>query len=273
MRKLDVLVGAASATAVLGVTLLATSGDARSPSAQLAAAPPATYVGACEQKSGPKPSVGDLNARKSACGKGQKQLKLALFAPDQAQGPTAALGSPGPEGPLGPSTPAPSGSTVGDYAVANVFVKQGSAAPAIWATYSEAMGSPIGTTTGGEFRFTCSAAQAPCKISIAAAVLSGKTGSANLHARVLIFKQPEFEPEVFCEYADGATESTTPAAVSRVPMSTAVGAINSPLDMAVGSSHDCGAGQPAGSPVKEIWVPAGPTGRAFYNVFTTFAFK
>lgn len=90
---------------------------------------------------------------------------------------------------------------------------------------------------------------------------------------MLIFKQPEFEPEVFCEYADGASDSTTPTAVGRVPMNTAVTAINSPLNMGVGSTLDCAAGQPPGSPVKEIWVPAGPTGRAFYTVFTTFAFK
>ncbi len=135
------------------------------------------------------------------------------------------------------------------------------------------MGSPIGTTTGGEFRFTCSSAQAPCKVSIAAAVLSNQTGSDNLHARVLIFKEVNGEPEVFCEYADGATNSTAPAVVSRVPTSTSVGAISSPLDMGIGGSLDCGAGQPYSSPVKEIWVPSGPTGKAFYNVFTTFAFK
>jgi hypothetical protein len=160
--------------------------------------------------------------------------------------------------------------------VANVFVSRGSAAsPTIWATYSAAMGSPIGTTTGGEFRFTCSPTQAPCKVSIAAAVLADTTGSALVYARVMIYKETVDGPEGFCEYADGSTNNSTPATISRVRMSTSVSSINQPLDMGIGGSLDCGSGQTSSNGiVKDIEVPSGPNGsNAYYDVFTTFAFK
>ncbi len=273
MRRLDLLVGVASVTAILGVTL-ATSGYARSTNARPAAAKAPTHVRACVQRTGPKASVGDLNVLiHKECAKGQKPLKLALFPVPGAQGPAGPQGPPGPAGPLGPTGPSGDVSTAGEYAVANVLVSRAAAAPRIWATYSAAMGSPIGTTAGGEFRFTCSPDQAPCKVSIAAAVLSDTTGSALVHARVLIYKEDPSEPEVFCEYADGSTNSTTPAVISRVPMSTSVLSIDSPLNMGIGGSLDCGAGQQYSPTVREIWVPSGPNGNASYDVFTTFGFK
>lgn len=268
----------AGATALLGVALLATVGDARTSSARPAAAakPAPAYVRACTQRKGPKASVGDLNVKLStACAKGQKPLKLALFPVAGAgTGPVGPQGPPGTDGPLGPAGPA-GPSTAGEYAVGNVFVSRGSAAPGLWASYSAAMGSPIGTTTGGQFRFTCSLAQAPCKVSIAAAVLSNTTGSALVYARVLIYKQDIGGPEVFCEYADGSDNSNTSATISHVPMSTAASAINTPLNMGIGGSLDCGSTQtrPASGVVNEIWVPAGLNGTADYDVFATFAFR
>lgn len=277
MRKSHVFV-VAGATALLGVALVATVGDARTPSARPAAAKASpAYVSACAQRRGPKASVGDLNVKlHTACAKGQKPLKLALFpVPGAGTGPVGPQGPPGADGPLGPAGP-PGPSTAGEYAVANVFVSRGNAPPSIWATYSAAMGSPIGTTTGGAFRFTCSPAQAPCKLSIAAAVLSNTTGSAVVHARVLIDKEEGGGSDVFCEYADGATNNSTPATISRVPMSTSVTSINTPLEMGIGGSLDCGAGQPypAGGVVTEISVPGGLNGgNAEYNVYSTFGFR
>jgi hypothetical protein len=158
--------------------------------------------------------------------------------------------------------------------VANVFVSRGDAAPAIWATYSAAMGSPIGTTTGGEFRFTCKIGLVSCKVSIAAAVLSDTTGSAHVYARVLIYKQTANEPEVFCEYADGSNNDGGSAEVSKVPMNTSVTSINHPLDMGIGGSVDCGSGQTSSTGiVQDIEVPGGTTDNASYDVTTTFAFK
>ena len=107
MRRLDVLVGAASATAILGVTLLVTAVDARSTIPRPAAAAKApTSVSACEQKTGPKASVGDLNVQlKTSCAKGQKPWKLALFPVSGAHGPTGPKGPVGPGGPLGATGP------------------------------------------------------------------------------------------------------------------------------------------------------------------------
>ena len=267
------LFAVAGATALIGVAVLATVGSARTPNARPAAAKAGpAYVSACTQRTGPTASVGDLNVKKSACAKGQKPYKLALYPIEGAKGPAGPQGPPGPDGPLGPAI-SPSPSTAGEYAVANVFVSREGAAPRIWATYSAAMGSPIGTSTGGEFRFSCSPAQAPCKVSIAAAVLSNTTGSALVHARVLIYKQDVGEPEVFCEYADGSTNSSTPAVISQVPMSTSVLSIDTPLNMGIGSSLDCGAGQPYRPIVQDIWVPGGPGGNASYDVFTSFGFR
>ena len=278
-----VFVAAASLSTLLGVTLLATGGDARTTSAKSSAKAP-SFVPVCVQRTGGHESRGDLNILlHKACAKRQKPLKLALFPVPGAPGAVGPQGPPGPAGPLGPSGPSgpsgppvPSGgaSTAGEYAVANVFVSRGGAAPKIWATYSAAMGSPIGTTAGGEFRFTCSVAQAPCKVSIAAAVLSDTTGSALVHARVLIYKETADEPETFCEYADGANNSSTPAKISRVPMDTSVLSINDPLNMGIGGSLDCGSGQTSSSGiVQDIEVPSGSSDNAEYDVFTTFAFK
>ena len=58
-----------------------------------------------------------------------------------------------------------------EYAIVTVFVDRGGG-PSRWAFYSAPLGSPAGTTTGGVFRFSCSAAHAPCKISYGAAVVS-----------------------------------------------------------------------------------------------------
>ena len=140
------------------------------------------------------------------------------------------------------------------------------------------MGSPIGTTTGGDFRFTCAANQVPCKVSIAAAVLSDTTGSARVYARVLIYKEVAGADQAFCEYADGADNNGTSAEISHVRMDTSVVSINHPLDMGIGSSLDCKAGQlkPTNGVVQDIWVPndpTGPNGNASYDVSTTFAFK
>ena len=275
-----VFVAAASLSTLLGVTLLATGGDARTTSARPAAKAPA-FVPACVQRTGGRESRGDLNILlHSACAKGQKPLKLALFPVPGAPATVGPQGPPGAAGPLGPSgppgSPGPAGgaSTAGEYAVGNVFVSRGTAAPTIWATYSAAMGSPIGTTTGGDFRFTCSSAQNPCKVSIAAAVLSDTTGSARVYARVLIYKEVAGGAQTFCEYADGSDNNGGSAEVSKVPMNTSVTSINQPLDMGIGSTLDCNAGQTSSNGiVQDIAVPGGSTGNASYDVSTTFALK
>ena len=279
-RATRVFLVAASAAILVGVSVFATVGDARSPRARAAKAP--VYVRACNQKTGPAESIGDLNIRLHiACGKGQKPFKLALYPAAGARGPAGPKGPPpgpkgpaGPRGPQGPQGPAGGGVSAAEYAVANVLVSRGGAAPVVWATFSATLGSPVGTTAGGQVRFSCSAAQAPCKVSVAAAVLSRRTGSAHLFPRVLIHKEDgPRAPQTFCEYANGADNSGAVDHIARVPMDTHVTSIHTPLAMGIGGTLDCDSGQPFSPTVKQIWVPNASTGgTAFYDVWATLTF-
>jgi hypothetical protein len=153
-----------------------------------------------------------------------------------------------------------------EYAIVTVFVDRGNG-PSRWAFYSAPLGSPAGTTTGGVFRFSCSAAQAPCKISYGAAVVSNQsTANATIHPRLLINKNTS----TFCENADGANNNAGLAQIPRVPtLADAVIAMQTPLTMGIGGTLDCGSGQPfpPDGVATEIWVPEG-----FYDVWGTFAF-
>ena len=158
-----------------------------------------------------------------------------------------------------------------EYAIVTVFVDRGGAGgPSRFAFYSAPLGSPAGTTTGGVFRFSCSAAQAPCKISYGAAVVSAQsTTNALIHPRLDIHKD-QGAPIVFCEYADGANNNAGLAQIQRVPtLADAVVAMQTPLNMGIGGSLDCGSGQPypPTGEVTEIWVRPHRTAPApFYDV-------
>ena len=103
-------------------------------------------------------------------------------------------------------------------------------------------------------------------------MISDQTGSAVVHPRLLINKEASpGAPLTFCEYADGATNNAGLDQIPRVATLTdAVPALRTALNMAIGSSLDCGTAQsnPADGIVTEIWVPQG----GFYDVATTFAF-
>jgi hypothetical protein len=150
--------------------------------------------------------------------------------------------------------------------------------PSRFALYSVPLGSPAGSTTGGDFRFSCSAAQAPCKISYGAAVISDQIGNAAVHPRLLIHKDAPTSasptPITFCEYADGANNNAGLAQIPRVPtLQDAVAAMQTPLSMGIGGSLDCGSAQPFTPEVQEIWVPAASAvDTAYYDVAATFAF-
>jgi hypothetical protein len=121
--------------------------------------------------------------------------------------------------------------------VATVFADRGGATPnpTRWAIYSAALGSPAGTTTGGDFRFSCDATQAPCKVSYGAAVISTtQTADAVVHPRLLIHKDLA-APIVFCEYADGANNLAGLDTITRVPtLAAALTAMQTPLNMGIG---------------------------------------
>jgi len=210
----------------------------------------------------------------STCKAGEQKIALprGLRGPRGPQGPAGAPGPAGPAGPPGPpGTPAPTP----EYAVVTVFVDRGSGTTP-WARYSVALGSPAGTTTGGDFRFTCPSSQPTCKISFGAAVISQQSGNAAISPRLLIHKQADLPdaPITFCEFADGSDNNSGVDLIPRVPtLADAVIAMQTPLNMGIGGSLDCGAGQPYTPVVTEIWVPrASASDSAFFDVAGTFVF-
>ena len=161
--------------------------------------------------------------------------------------------------------------------MATVYVARGNGQPSRFAIYSAELGSPAGTTTGGDFRFSCSSAQEPCRISIGAAVISDQSTDAAFYPRLLIHRLPSPAADASlnsCEYVDGAGTLTGLDQIGRVAsLGEALDAMRTPLDMAVGGTLDCGSTQPYSSTVDEIWVPAGAgTATAYYDVAATFSF-
>lgn len=174
---------------------------------------------------------------------------------DGAVGPQGPKGDTGPQGIQGvPGTPAPTP----QYAEGVILVKRGQGSFNPWATYSTTLGSPYGDTASGVFRFTCSTANAPCSVEVAA---QATTTGVSVYPRVLIYKSSYDTGQIFgqCEYADGADNSNSTEAVG-----TSLGILN----VGIGGSFDCGAGQTYTNGVTDhIDVPAG-----YYDVESTFTF-
>jgi hypothetical protein len=140
------------------------------------------------------------------------------------------------------------------YGVAQVLVSRGGNPATVWAQYSTPLGSVDGDTASGVFRFTCSAANAPCKLSVAA---SGPAGTV-VWPRVLIHKQElSGGPSTYCEYLDGATNDDAH------PFE----AVGASLTMGIGGSKDCPGSTGPGGVVTEYQVAAG-----YYDVWSTFTF-
>src|SRR5262245_17399116 len=182
-----------------------------------------------------------------------------------APGPKGATGPQGPAGKTGPpgAPGAPGAPAATDFGVASVFVDRGAVGgPSRFATYSVPLGAPTGSTVGGQFRFTCNTDQAPCTISIGAAVVSGETGTVAFYPRLTIHKEDQGvaapAPSIFCEYVDGEDNNLGFGQVGRVAdLAAAVTATKTPLNMGVGSSLDCGSTQvlPPNGVVTGIDVP------------------
>jgi hypothetical protein len=152
------------------------------------------------------------------------------------------------------------------YGVATVNVSRGGAPATLWATYSTALGTPVGDNTGGVFSFTCSTASAPCTVSVGGAVLSRSAGTAAIYPRILIYRQDYNAggPEVYCEYGDGSTGSA-PLALTKQPLSSTP--TYTPVPVNIGGTADCGGPVPTAGDVNQITVPAG-----YYDVHSTFVF-
>lgn len=187
-------------------------------------------------------------------------LRLKDLRPGAVEALSGGSGEQGPQGvpgaPGAPGEPGPAGKDAQalPYGIAQVKVQRGTGAATPWAVYSTTIGSPVGDTTGGTFRFSCNEAQAPCKVSLAG--YATKDG-ATVYPRVDIQKQSlNGGPQTYCEYGDGpmsgalSTDKTAPTAMT----------------IHIGGSDDCGLSGPAGA-LNEITVPAG-----YYDVTSTFQF-
>jgi hypothetical protein len=138
------------------------------------------------------------------------------------------------------------------YAYAQIYVQRGSGAPTVWASYSTALGSPVGDNTGGVFRFTCRSSDVTCTVTVAA---SGPTGTT-VFPRLLIHKQElSGGPSTYCEYLDGATNSD--------PWEP----VGPSLTMGIGGTQDCPGHTGPGGVVSAYTVAPG-----YYDVWSTFTF-
>jgi hypothetical protein len=219
-------------------------------------------------KAPPKPKKGVKAVQYTKGAKGDKGEK-GKPGPAGPQGPAGPAGPAGPQSPAGPQGPAGAAGKDApeEYGVAYVRVQRGATGPqSVWATYSTELGSPVGDTTGGTFRFTCTAAQEPCRLSVVAKVLSDTSSAAGkVYPRVLIYRGGDPDsavtPEFYCEYGDGPF-----TAVPRAPKSdtTPTGAA---VPLHIGGSADCNGPDTTAGAVAEIGVPKG-----YYDVFSTFAF-
>jgi hypothetical protein len=170
----------------------------------------------------------------------------------------------GPPGQQGPAAAPP------EYGIAAIDVTRGGSTT-LFAAYSTALGSPVADTTGGVFRFSCSAAQAPCLVSVKAAALSDTDvgGTVVFYPRVLITKDDETTSPIgmvrYCEYADGTGGPGGLTALSKQPL-VALPAYES-VQLDIGGSADCFSPPGPGGVVASISLPEGR-----YNVDASFAF-
>jgi hypothetical protein len=164
--------------------------------------------------------------------------------------------------------PAPAAST--EYGVASIVVTKGEGLPIPHAAYSIPLGSPVADTTGGVFRMTCDADEAPCTIAVKAAALSDTDigGTVRFLPRVLVMKggtpSTDIAPDEVCEYADGAGGPAGLVDLTKQALAAIPDFEDVLID--IGGSADCGVAGPGGA-VESIQVPEG-----FYNVHASFAF-
>ena len=183
-----------------------------------------------------------------------------------ATGATGAKGATGPQGVKGDKGDPGKDAPAAQYGVATVNVSRGGAPATAWATYSTALGSPVGDTTSGSFRFTCSDANAPCTVAVKAAVLSTGTGSGSVYPRVMISRQDYNAggPSTFCEYGDGSTDAAPASITKQAPSATPT---YSAMQVNIGGTADCGGPVTTAGNVNVITVPSG-----YYDVTSTFVF-
>ncbi len=177
-------------------------------------------------------------------------------------GPAGAVGPVGPVGPAGPQGAPGVDAPAAEYGVADVLVQRGAGGATVWARYSTRVGSPVGDTTGGTFRFTCREADGQCLLTLGASFLSTNgAATSQFYPRVLMQRQDlGGGAQNYCEYGDGGLAIIGAQAPSATPIATGV-MIN------IGGSADCSGPNPAFGNVNQITV-----GPGYYDVFSTFVF-
>lgn len=177
-----------------------------------------------------------------------------------ADGARGLQGERGEDGQPGRDAPAR------EYGIAQVFVSRSAKTATPWATYSTLLGAPapVGDTTSGTFRFTCSDAQAPCTIALKAGVISPNAGAHTVYPRVLVYREDYNAggPSTECEYVDGST-GAAPASVANAPVLSLQA-----LTLNIGGTADCNGPVTTAGDVPVVTVPSG-----FYDVTTTVAFQ
>jgi hypothetical protein len=188
--------------------------------------------------------------------------KAYLAAHPGAKGDKGDTGATGATGAKGDTGAAGTNAQALPYGIALVNVSRGGATATTWGTFSTTIGSPVGDTASGVFRMSCSAAKAPCVISVQA---YSTTSGVTVYPRLDISRQDTNNaPTGNCEYADGVDNNGSSIGVGNgVANATAV-------PLGIGGTLDCNAGQtyPTDGIAASISVPAG-----FYDVAATFTFK
>lgn len=209
-----------------------------------------------------------LSAIKGKTAAGGPSGATGATGPSGPKGDTGATGTTGASGPAGSQGSQGGKGDKGDkgdsgaasYGIAQVLVSRGGGAAVPWATYSTTLGSPVGDTTSGTFRFTCRAVQAPCDVSASAYTTS--TSTVKVYPRLLIYKSSIDTGQIFgqCEYGDGTDNNGGLATLTNSA---------APITLGIGGSLDCGSAQayPVNGVATDIQVPAG-----YYDVHSTFVF-
>jgi hypothetical protein len=138
------------------------------------------------------------------------------------------------------------------------------AEPVIWGLFSTELGSPVGDTTGGTFRFTCTAEHVTCTVTIRASVLSDSNDvPALFHPRILLYRSPSgIDPAYYCEFGDGPFQPIPREPLDENPSD------GPDLPFDIGGSADCNGPDPTAGQVLEYVVPPG-----FYDAFASFGFR
>ena len=252
-RRGKLLVLGTSTAILVGLSVLVTGGFAQSSddsTRAVAAAKKRGFVPVCVQRQDVKHSQGDLNVLLARMRQGAEATQARAVA-REAQGRKArrsgtrrtagrarSARTAGPQGAAGAAAAAP------EFGVGTVFVERGNNGPSRFAAFSVPLGSPAGSTTGGEL---------PLLVFGRASTLQDLAGSRrhlqpNRHRGVLPEArgsqggQPGALPMTFCEYADGATNNLGIDQVQRVPtLGAAVAAMQTQRNLGIGGTLDCGA--------------------------------